>query len=345
MKPSCLIILLFASISLFAQNKKEKVAEPVCLAFYNLENLYDTIDQPNVNDTEFTPSGDNKWNSIRFNKKIENVSMVLDSIGKERTKSGAAIIGLCEVENGGCLKSLVAAKKLKGRKYKIVHYDGPDERGVDVALLYQPGIFKLISSKTYRCVLTGDDARPTRDQLLVTGKLLGQRIHFIVCHWPSRRGGTDGSAPKRMTAAQLGRKIIDSILKSEPDANIVLMGDLNDDPDQPSITAGLMASGDLNNVQSNQLFDAMDAIYKSGRGTLSYKEKWNLFDQMVLSRPLVSGIGRLRFSSAELFDKAMPKEQEGKFKGSPFRTYAGNKYLGGYSDHFPVYIFLESTGK
>ncbi|MFN5184049.1 MAG: endonuclease/exonuclease/phosphatase family protein [Bacteroidota bacterium] len=337
-----LIILLFLIfvISIFGQGKRVNDKNTVCIAFYNVENLYDTIDEPNVIDDEFTPKGDNKWTAERFNKKIENISMVLGTLGSEKTEDGPAIIGLCEIENYSCLNSLVSTKKLKKNNYKIVHYDGPDERGVDVAFLYQPKKFKLISSKTYRCVLSGDDAKPTRDQLLVTGKLLGQRIHFIICHWPSRRGGMEGSASKRMTAANVGRKIIDSILIAEPNANIVLMGDLNDDPDQESITIGLHASSDSLNTDSKQLYNAMQHLFSTGRGTLSYKEKWNLFDQMILSKPLITGSGNLKYRSSEIFDKEIIREKEGKYKGTPFRTYAGNKYLGGYSDHFPVYIFL-----
>ncbi len=207
---TALYIILSVSIQLSAQQlNKEKQYEVICVGFYNVENLYDTIDQAMISDEEFTPVGTNAWDGSKYKKKIERLGEVISQIGSETTPDGVAVIGLCEIENKAVLVDLVNDPKLKSKNYQIVHYDGPDHRGVDIAFLYQPKYFKLISSRAITVKLSDNNDRPTRDELLVTGELGGERVHFIVCHWPSRRGGEKISAPKRMIAAQTAKAIID----------------------------------------------------------------------------------------------------------------------------------------
>lgn len=320
---------------------KNKSYEVFCAGFYNVENLYDTIDQPLISDEEFTPMGTNRWDGPKYWKKIEHLSDVLSQLGIESTPDGAAVIGLCEIEARSCLEDLVKAPALSKRNYQIVHYDGPDQRGVDVAFLYQPKYFKLISSRPVTIKLSGDDARPTRDELVVTGEMNGERMHFVICHWPSRRGGEKKSAPKRMIAALTAKTIIDSIYRSEPKAKIVLMGDLNDDPDSKSIVKGLITTPEKRLSQQGQMYNCMQGLFDRGIGTLAYNDTWNLFDQMIVTPELVRfDFNSYRFYNAKIFNKPFLKQEFGNFKGYPFRTYAGGIYNGGYSDHFPVYTFF-----
>jgi hypothetical protein len=338
----CLFTFFFLVQTGFSQELDPKKEYNVaCVGFYNVENLYDTIDQPLISDQEFTPEGPNRWDGPKYRKKITRLGEVLSQLGTESTPDGAAIIGLCEIENKSVLQDLVNDPKMKSRNYQIVHYDGPDFRGVDVAFLYQPKYFKLISSRSVTVKLGGEDARPTRDELVVTGELNGERIHFIVCHWPSRRGGEKISAPKRMIAAQTAKTIIDSISKAEPGAKVMLMGDLNDDPISPSIKKGLNTAKQRNKIVAGQMYDCMLPLFDKGIGTLAYNDTWNLFDQMIVTPELVRfDFSSWRFYKAKVFNKPFLAEDYGNFKGSPFRTYAGGIYAGGYSDHFPVYIFL-----
>jgi hypothetical protein len=316
------------------------------VGFYNVENLYDTIDQPEISDEEFTPNGPNRWNSPRYNKKIEQLAEVLTQLGAETNPDGAAAIGLCEIENRSVLEDLIRSPKMKSRNYQIVHYDGPDNRGVDVAFLYQPKYFKYISSKSIRVKLEGEDARPTRDELLVCGELAGEKVYFMVCHWPSRRGGEKISAPKRMSAALTAKNIIDSILKIEPEAKIMLMGDLNDDPNSPSIVKGLNTVKEKSKIVNGQMFDCMLPLFEQGIGTLSYNDNWNLFDQMIVTPAFVRyDFNSWRAYKAKIFNKAFLVQESGNFKGTPYRTYAGGNYQGGYSDHFPVYLYLVKEKK
>ena len=326
------------------KNKKYNITS---VAFYNVENLYDTINQADVSDEEFTPEGSNRWDGKRYKKKIEQLADVLSQLGSELNPDGAAIIGLCEIENKSVLTDLINSPKLKSRNYQIVHYDGPDQRGVDVALLYQPKYFKLKSSKSITVKLEGEDARPTRDELLVSGELAGEKINFMVCHWPSRRGGEKISAPKRMAAALTAKRVIDSITQADENAKLILMGDLNDDPNSPSIVKGLNTVREKRKINSGQMYDCMLPLFEDGIGTLSYNDNWNLFDQMIVTPELVRfDYMSWRAYKAKIFNKPFLVQESGNFKGTPYRTYAGGSYQGGYSDHFPVYLYLvKETGK
>ncbi|MFH2141123.1 MAG: endonuclease/exonuclease/phosphatase family protein [Bacteroidota bacterium] len=334
-----LFILLIISSTSFSQVEKQyKIG---CIAFYNLENLFDTLDTDKINDTEFTPSGPKKWNSARYFEKLNNMADVISQIGSDLTKEPPAIIGVSEIENKEVLEDLVKCDKLIKYNYKIVHYHSPDRRGVDVALLYRPEYFKVTNSVSAKLKIAGMDDFLTRDQLVVSGKFNGEKMHFIVNHWPSRRGGEKRSRPLRNAAGDLSRSLIDSILNTDAQAKIILMGDLNDDPVNSSLKEHLKATDDSTLFSQGYLFNAMLPLYKKGIGSLAYKDSWNLFDQMVLTPAFIgSDKSSFKFYKAKVFNKNFLEQKDGRFKGYPFRTYVGNTYMGGYSDHFPVYIYL-----
>lgn len=334
---SVLAVLLLTS-NVYSQDKKYKAT---CVAFYNIENLFDTIDQPGVNDKEFTPNGSAKWDSQKYWAKIKNMSKVIRQVGDEMVKGGPVVIGISEIENINGLNDLVASDALKKSNYGIVHYDGPDRRGIDVALLYQKKNFKVIDSKSFRLYLPGDSNWRSRDQLWVCGTIDGDTLHIIVNHWPSRSGGEKASAPKRNAAADLTRKIVDSILNTNINAKIIVMGDLNDDPVNKSVTTHLKATGDMKKLENKALFNPFFKLYKDGIGSLGYNDAWNLFDQIIISEGLLGeDKSTFKFYQAKVFNKSFLLQKEGRYKGYPFRTFAGGVYAGGYSDHLPTYIFL-----
>lgn len=337
-------LFLLAFIALFscgqAQPKSPKKSGntgKVIVGFWNVENLYDTINDPKIDDEEFLPTAKSKWNSERYAKKQLNLSTIISKMGAEENPDGLAILGMAEIENKSVLEDLVKTPALKDRKLGIVHYDSPDNRGIDVAMLYNPKYFKLISSSIHTVQLPGDSARPTRDELLVNGKLNGELVHILVCHWPSRRGGEEESAPGRNAAAKVAKGIIDSIRKAEKNPRIILMGDLNDDPTNESVKTVLNASAEAEKADATTLYDPMAKILEGGQGTLSYKNKWNLFDQIIITETFVKKGDKLLYQSAKINNVPEVCETSDKYKGQPLRTYVGAKYLGGYSDHFGVY--------
>lgn len=342
-----LTIGLVASF-VFISNKvdAQKEFEVACVGFYNQENLFDTIVDPDTNkilQDDFTPHGPKSWDSKKYKEKLENMSFAIGKMGLESTPDGMAVLGVAEIENRQVLEDLVSQKAIKDRDYQIVHYDSPDRRGIDVALLYQPKYFTLESSKTFTLKIEGKDHFYTRDQLLVTGELLGERMHFIVCHWPSRRGGEKKSGPLRVAAAELTMQIMDSIRTAEPDAKIIMMGDLNDDPVSKSIKKVMKPQSDAQFVEKTDLFNPTANLYKSGNGTLGYNDAWNLFDQMIITGPFIDlekSYDDFGYYSFKIFNEAFLTEQEGQYKGYPHRTYSYGQYIAGYSDHFPVYITL-----
>ena len=329
---------LLSVFNISAQEKQYKVAT---VAFYNLENLFDTLDIPDKDDFEYTPEGEKKWDSKKYISKQENMSKVIAQIGFDLTKTAPAIIGVCEIENKTVLEDLVNTSALKKYNYKIVHYESPDRRGVDVGLLYQASIFKVTNSVSATLKIEGMDDFFTRDQLVVSGLLDGEKMHFIVHHWPSRYGGEKNSRPKRNAAADLCRSLVDSIMAEDENAKIVIMGDLNDDPNNESLTKHLKAKKEEKETGPGELFNATYLLFQKGIGSLAYRDKWNLFDQMIVSYPLL-GDDKTTFKLYKtlIFDKDFLKEQEGRYKGYPKRTHAGGVYKNGYSDHFPVYIYL-----
>jgi hypothetical protein len=337
-----LTLLSLAAFCTQAQElDKNKQYNSVAIGFWNIENFYDTLNDPLKDDEEFLPAGPRLWDTKKYYQKLDHISDVISQLGTDATPDGVATMGLCEVEDMNVLKDIVAAPKLAARHYKIVHVEGPDKRGVDVAFLYNPKYFTVTSYHSYHLTLVTDSTHTTRDQLLVSGKLLGERFHFIICHWPSRSGGEMASQPNRVAAAKLGRKIIDSIVQAEPDAKVILMGDLNDDPKDESIRKYLNTTGKIKDVKAPLLFNAMESHYKKGIGTLAYNDSWNLFDQQIMTPPLTKGdYKNLQFYASRIFNKSFVLETEGKYRGYPKRTYSGGQHTGGYSDHLAVYSIL-----
>ncbi len=339
-------IVLFFLVSftkLFSQQSTDQITEKkyknISIAFYNIENLFDTIDSPNTIDSEFTPSGSKQWNSEKYYYKLNKLSEVISQLGPNGNPP--VVLGLCEVENKEVLEDLVNTEVLKKFNYQIIHYNSPDERGVDVALLYRNKYFFPENSKSLTLTLSDDTAFKTRDMLLVSGKIENESFHFMVAHWPSRRGGEKRSRPKRIEAAKLAKTHIDSILRLNPNHKLIFMGDLNDDPKSISVTRYMQSVHQTEKLTRNNLYNAMYKDYIKGIGTLAWRDTWNLFDQMLLSDNLLKGtFTDYQYYGTRVFNKPFVRQMEGSFKGYPFRTYVGDTFQGGYSDHFGVYIIL-----
>lgn len=336
-----LIILLFTFVNVFSQ--KENKYKIRTIAFYNLENLFDTINDPNTFDDDRTPLGKDKWTSERYKDKLKNMSVVLAEIGSKLTKSAPDIIGVCEVENDSVLVDLIHQPALKNKGYAILHYNSPDERGIDVALLYKEQVFMPTTFKSHRLLLFKDNNYRdyTRDQLIVGGLLDNEEIYFIVNHWPSRSGGEARSRPNRIAAAKLNKRIIDSVQRLNKDAKIISMGDFNDDPINKSFKKVLQTEGRLKKVTDSVLYNPMETLFKKGEGSLAYRDKWNVFDQIYFTGNLVNEKrDTYSFFKAFIYSPSYLTTTSGRYKGYPKRTYSGGSYTGGYSDHFPVYIYL-----
>ena len=302
--------------------------------FYNVENFYDTINDPKTNDDEFTPAGKVPWTAERFNTKVKHIDQVLNDISSPAMPD---IVGFAEVENQQVLELLTSSATLSKAKYSIVHYDSPDERGIDVALLYNPATFKVIASEPLHITLPANDL--TRDILYVKGKLnSGEILHVFINHWPSRREGTELSEPKRMAAAGVLRAKIDAIQKLEKSPDILIMGDFNDEPSNNSITQGLKALSPDTAISNNNIYSLLYPEFKKGEGSLFYKD-WDLFDQIIVSGNMLSHKKGFKTSveNAGIFkaEYLLFKNKSGESR--PNRTM-GEKYFGGYSDHLPVYV-------
>jgi predicted extracellular nuclease len=337
---SCFLIitLLLFSFTLTAQDQDFKLAT---VAFYNLENLFDTVDNEGVEDTEYTPRGEKNWNYSKYQEKLENLSLVISRIGNELSPLPPTILGVSEVENRKVLEDLVSTSKLKDYNYGIVHENSPDERGIDVALLYQESLFEVTNYRAVPLNIKDEKDYYTRDQLVVSGILDNEKVHFIVNHWPSRYGGEKRSRPYRIAAAKLCRSIVDSIIKTEDDPKIIVMGDFNDDPTNKSVKKYLNSSGKKTNLSEDELYNPMMEMYQNGLGTLAYRDQWNLFDQILLSEELTGEkLNTYKLYKAKIFNRDFVIRQSGRYKGYPKRTHAAGIYLAGYSDHLPVYVFL-----
>lgn len=338
------ILSLFVLISGLGctQNNNSNNYQVACVGFYNVENLFDTINTPDVNDEDFTPKGSYKWDSKKYYEKLDRLAEVISLIGAEHSPDGPAILGLAEVENKAVVYDLTQQERIKARGYLIVHYDSPDKRGIDVALIYQPKYFKVESSSTHTLRIPEKDNFYTRDMLLVSGQFMGERMHFMVAHWPSRRGGEKRSSPLREAAGLLAKTIVDSILLAEgPNAKVVFMGDLNDDPVNKSVRVNMNAKSQVTKVEAGTMFNPFEELFKKGIGTLAWQDAWNLFDQILMTPAFVLQKEGFYFHKAVVFNKAFLMQKDGRFKGYPWRSFAGGSYLAGYSDHFPSYVLLK----
>ena len=341
MRKITLIALLF---SLVITAEAQQQVRAGLIAFYNLENLFDTIDTPGVLDEEFTPGGPNKWTGSRYLEKLDNMALAISRIGEDDGWSGGpAILGVSEIENRQVLEDLAAHPLLKESNYQIVHYDSPDLRGVDVALMYRPRFFRVTASASPSLALTDEAGEPvfTRDQLVVSGIFDGEPMHFIVCHWPSRSGGELTTRPRRNAAASLSRRLVDSLMAADSNAKIFVMGDLNDDPVDESLQKYLKASGKPERLRDGELYNAMFPLFQKGVGSLYYRDGMNLFDQIIMTPSLLGNdYSSYKLAQARVFNSGFLVQKDGQYKGYPLRSFVGTVWQGGYSDHFPVYVII-----
>lgn len=344
LKFNLIVMFLLAFISINAQEKKKFKIHTV--AFYNLENLFDTINDPTKYD-EASPIMEMN-ESLRgeiYKNKVKNMARVVADIGSEDTKNTPAIIGVSEIENRQVLVDLVNDPQLLHKDYGIIHYESPDKRGIDVALLYQKALFRPIETSSHELLIYDDVTRKrvyTRDQLLVSGELDGDLIHVIVNHWPSRSGGEARSRSKRVGAAKLNKRIIDSLQSIDPYAKVITMGDYNDNPTNASFKKALKAKADKDNIPLKGIYNPFENLFKKkGLGTTGYRDAWSLFDQLLVTQPfLEKDYSSFRYYKSGIFNKNYLSNKHGKYKDYPLRSFADGGFTDGFSDHFPVYIYL-----
>ncbi len=336
------ILLIVIVFFLGCKTNKPKVYQ---IAFYNVENLFDTINDPLINDMEFTPESFKNWNSDKYKLKIKNISRVISDMGNESGLEVPTIMGLSEIENRKVIEDLIHSPNLQHAKYKIVHKDSPDKRGIDVALLYNPNDFTLLQKSFFPLYIYDQQTKEriyTRDLLMVKGIIDQDTLYVLVNHWPSRYGGQERSIPSRNKAAELNRSVIDSIMLADKNAKIITMGDLNDNPTDISVDSTLNTVNQLSYIHKSELYNPMYNLYTSGKGSLYYKGKWDLFDQIIMTKSLANHSSPgIHLDSVFIFKKPYLIQQDGKFKGYLLRTFGGKNYLKGYSDHLPVYVTLK----
>lgn len=329
-------LILLLSCNALAQNPQE-TDSGVRIMFYNVENLFHPSDDSLKNDDEFTPKGERFWSFKRYYDKINKVGKTAIAVGEWEPP---AIIGLCEIEDIKCLSDLIYSSPLKRFGYEIVHHESGDRRGIDVAILYRPDAVQVIHHEPI-ILDFGGNSRPTRDILYVKG-LANETdtLHLFVNHWPSRYGGQLITAPKRDFAAQILRSKYDSIMKFDPNAAIVAMGDFNDHPDDPSMLEHLRAERDTVDLKTDDLVNLIWQ-YEFKQGTHKYDHEWGILDQFIVTQAMLNGKATVStsFDKAQIFDAQYLLEEEKDGIGQiPNRTYIGFKYHGGYSDHLPIYL-------
>ncbi len=319
----------------FSIFKRKKVNALFTIGFYNLENLFDIHEDSKTLDNDFTPNGYKKWSKKRYSRKLHKLAKTIAEVGTKATNNPPVLMGIAEVENKRAIKDLISTGPLKDIDYGYVHYDSPDERGIDTALIYHKNYFEVLFSEPITLLIFEKNGRrdATRDILYVKGKLNGEEVHIFVNHWPSRRDGDQETSFKREQAAETILGYMKTIEETIENPNYIIMGDFNDGPKAKSIQK-LM--------QSERLYNPMEKLLTPERGSANYKNSWLMFDQIMVSHNFFNyEKGTHSFAHANIFDEDFLVEFEGKFKGTPYRTYAGKKYIGGYSDHFPVYVQLK----
>ena len=359
-----LLSFLFLCRMGFSQQKSFRIHT---LVFYNFENLFDTINDPHTNDDEWTPEGTQRWTAQKYQQKLENLSRVLTEIGKPENSNTPTFIAGSEIENRGVLEDLVQHPKMALHDYGIIHFDSPDKRGIDVALLFQKKYFLPVSYANIplyiykkevedkepdplsedldqdEVVNTYDNRVFTRDQLLITGFLDGEEINIIVNHWPSRSGGEKKTSAFREAAGMLNRKIIDSLQKINPNAKVITLGDLNDGPFNNSIKKALNAKAKKQDVPEFGIYNPFEEMAKKGLGTIAFRDSWDIFDQIMVTQSLVKNdFSTYQYWKAGIFNKSYLIQNSGQYKGYPKRHSATEV---GFSDHFPVYIYLIKEAK
>jgi len=326
---------------------QEKDYRVLTVGFYNLENLFDVENDPDKLD-ERSPimEMDSTERPEIYKKKIANMAKVISKIGTDFAGMPPAILGVCEIENEDVLLDLVNHSRLRSYNYGVVHHESPDERSIDTGLLYQKTQFIPTNSVAHEVkIFYGVDKSKqnhTRDVLVVSGKLRGEDFHFIVNHWPSRSGGQKRSESGRVAAAKVTKKAIDSLQTIDPYAKIMVMGDFNDGPYNKSIAEVIGAKFNKDEVGLKELYNPYEEIRKKGGGTIAYRGSWDIFDQIFFTEPLIDDedFSELRYFKSGIFAPTFLQNPKGRWKGYPFRSFSGGGFSGGYSDHFPVFVYL-----
>lgn len=341
MRKIIIFLLVALTANVMAQEKKYNVYG---VGFYNLENLFDTCHDEGKNDYEYLANGTNKWNGMKYESKLANMSRVLSEMGTDLLKNiGCAVIGVSEVENARALSDLVAQPPLAARGFKFCHVEGPDRRGIDCALLYNPKFFTPTDVHLYPYVqkLEKDSGFVTRGFLTVKGTIADEKLAVIVCHLPSRAA----SSFYREQGAEQVRNLKDSLIAAESDLKVIVMGDMNDDPGDPSMAKSLRARKKINDVGDKDMFNPWWKTLSDGNGTIKYDGSYNLFDQIILSPSLLCRNGEkdyttLKYLKHQIFQRDYMLQQDGKRKGYPLRTFSGGVWLNGFSDHLPTIVYL-----
>ncbi|MCW3121535.1 MAG: endonuclease [Flavipsychrobacter sp.] len=334
-----LLLVAIASFTGLAGCIQKNNDHAITVAFYNCENFFDPVDDPAKDDDDFTPNGKYHYTQRVYEQKLHNIATVIQGMDGS---DGPAIIGVAEVENSTVLNDLSRQPEIARRNYKYEWYNGPDPRGINVALLYNPKLFRVLHSEPLHVDLSADGGRSvTRDVLHVYGILAGDTVHVFVNHWPSRRGGEDASDDKRAIAAWVNKDAISAIMQQDPNAKVIVMGDLNDNPGDNSIANILGAKDDQNKVTLTVLYDPWAAIYKGGSGTESFKHSWNLFDQVIISGAFLQNTNhKLHYGKAAIVKPDFIVDHYKGHDGEPRRSFAGTHWINGYSDHFPVMVYF-----
>lgn len=309
--------------------------KPIRFAFYNVENLFDTEDDPATQDEEFLPTSDKQWTPERCREKMEQLDRVVAGMGYP------AILGLAEVENEKILREFVKTGGMKKQDYKYIHYDSPDQRGIDVALIYRKPALRVINHKILRIHFPPEvvEDYTTRDILYVKGRIQDEvLVHIFINHWPSRRGGVEESEPKRLFVARQLRRSVDSLFRINANANIIIAGDFNDEPDNKSLTEVLQANPPVDSIVTEALYNCAAALDHAGQGTYAYRGNWNMLDQIIVSGSLLIQSNRLRAQEMQIFQPEWATYPDQDGRRVPNRSFGGPNYYGGFSDHFPVYL-------
>jgi hypothetical protein len=361
-------ILTYIILPILTKAQSTPYNHSIIVGFYNFENYYDTTNQINVADEEFLPNSSKGYNSIRYNNKSAHLALVIAGIGKINNAKGISLLGIAEIENKMVLKKLAEDPMIKKYNYQFIHFDSKDTRGIDVALMYQPAHFKPYQYRSYSLTdATHFTTYATRDILYVQGELDKTWVHILVNHWPSRRGGENASAEKRIWAATVCKRIMDSIESRDPKAKIIVMGDFNDNPNNKSL-------------KHLKMYNPFLKLFNRGMGSMAYRDSWSLFDQILLNanwpmeqekqggrskkapdtshlQPAVANINNqyptnrqpssdawfdLIYCKSIIYRSAALTQQDGKYQGYPKRTWNGDQFNGGYSDHYPAVIIFKA---
>lgn len=323
----------------FAQTKNTNYR----VMFYNVENLFDTVDDPETNDEEFLPKGDRFWNDKKFYLKLNRIYQVIMAAGQGQLP---VLIGFSEVENQNVLDLLLYKTPLGNLGYKTIHQESPDQRGIDVALIYRKDIFSPISYRVFPVINPDDEEFKTRDILYTKGAIGNDTLHVFVNHWPSKYGGVLETKEQRALAATTLKNAIDSVLSTNPISKILAMGDFNDSPSDESITVHLGAKSEFDSINLNSIYNLAYPSAAEGKGSNKYQGKWEMIDQIIVSGALLKKNQKLNTSPElfQLFEAPFLLEDDKNYLGrKPFRTYQGFKYNNGFSDHLPVLLDIKTA--